>query len=269
VQVRGAEARVSPILREDRMRKLLSQILLLAVTAAGCSTSSLSGSGGKSATDTGKKATVESTASTTTTPEGSPHGTPVEVSVPLNGATNSSIAVGDKLQPKIGGAPTTGNYTWVSKDPAVATVDPTTGVITGVAPGSTDVVAQDKSGSPVATIHVTIKAPDGITADAATIPAVAPTLAEDGFVAPGTTYTVPKCAKFTGVRTVEGVVVDALHQNKVATCADNERVLTGYCQCHQGATWVRGNSGANGWACSCNQNPELVASYAVCLQCVN
>lgn len=126
------------------------------------------------------------------------------------------------------------------------------------------------SGTGAGTIDEADPNGNGITVDAGNpIAAKDPELGDDGFPAGGTTYTIPVCKHFSGVRTQEGSVVDAFHQIKVATCAANERVIGGYCQCHQGAAWVYGRHGANGWACSCNINPTMVAAYAACLQCVD
>jgi|GEM_PF-497751 len=101
-------------------------------------------------------------------------------SVLLSGA-GQSAALTDSVRTAVG-TPVTGvAVTWSSADPAVATVDPSTGVVTAVANGTTTITAQSSNPLRTGTATVTVGAPaslaktgDGQTASVDANVAVAP-----------------------------------------------------------------------------------------------
>ena len=71
---------------------------------------------------------------------------------------------------------------------------------------------------------------------------------------------------FAQVRSVPVALADGYHSIFSATCAADELVIGGYCQCHQYALWINGTSDGRTWNCACNGNPTMVGGAAICVR---
>lgn len=78
-------------------------------------------------------------------------------SLAAKGPTTLSLSAGEETRLAVTVTPATANVTWSSDNPAAATVDPSTGVVTAVAPGTAKITAraQKKDGTPL-TVEFTV-----------------------------------------------------------------------------------------------------------------